>query len=76
MTARQGALIRTVSLWKVMSLFAYRGPPTRPGTGRAQMRWSSDDVARGKMLWWFGELGNEDSMAPSMNEYIDGAIVG
>jgi hypothetical protein len=58
--ARQGALIRIVSLWKVMSLFAYRGPPTRPGTGRAQVRWLSVGVALAKM--GLGELEVEGSM--------------
>jgi hypothetical protein len=72
--ARQGALIRIASLWKVMSLFAYRGPPTRPGTGRAQVRWSSEDVALEKMV--LGELRVEGSVIFSMNKEMDGAIDG
>lgn len=74
MIARQGAEIRIIRWWKVMSLCAYRGPPTRPGTGWAQVRWLSGGVALEKMV--LGEKTAEDSMVLSMNESIGGAMVG
>lgn len=61
-----------------MSLFAYSGPPTRSGMGRAQVMLSVDEIAREKSAFGtksLGEASDREIILSAIYECNEGAIV-
>jgi hypothetical protein len=56
-----------INWWKVMSLFAYSGSPTRSSIGRAQVMLSVDEIAREKSAFGTNSFGEESEGEPMLS---------